>query len=89
MQQEYADAFKQLSPFKPGSFSTFQEKVKEIKGRWEAPPPQAEDFVDETTQKALRMARQRLGGSRRGSFVTGQAADSSYLTNPKTLLGGK
>lgn len=89
MDQELYDAAKSLNPFDVSTLDAYRQKAKEIKDKWSAPPPTPPDSSDPLIQQAANMERRRrMGGSRQQSFLTKQGASETFLTNPKTLMGG-
>jgi hypothetical protein len=70
--------------------SDYLKSKKEVEERWNAPPPGPVDPADAQIVDSNLMERmKRMGGSLTGSFLTGQAATDTFLTNPLTLMAGK
>lgn len=89
MDQEIYDVTKELDPWNTNTMPEYLKRIKDIKAKYEAPPPVPPGLADQAIRDAGAFERQRrLGGSHRSSFLTGQGAAETFLTNPKTLLGG-
>ncbi|MGH3144995.1 MAG: hypothetical protein ACRDTR_04250 [Rubrobacter sp.] len=81
----------EYNPFGVKPKAEFDKAVEEIRKRVSQPPPTDPGIAEEA---GLWERKRRRGGSYLSSFLTGQSASSTYLTDlmgpgPNTLMGGR